>query len=75
MRDEYLEPVLASEREVSEEAGLRPRHLDEFVGQRELKEHLDIVLGAAKQRGQAADVICRVPTLLRSTKNNVAMFF
>ena len=57
MRDEFLEPVLASEREVSEEAGLRPRHLDEFVGQRELKEHLDIVLGAAKQRGQAADHI------------------
>jgi Holliday junction DNA helicase RuvB len=27
------------------------------VGQRELKEHLDIVLGAAKQRGQAADHI------------------
>lgn len=57
VRDEFLEPVLASEREVSEEAGLRPRHLDEFVGQRELKEHLDIVLGAAKQRGQAADHI------------------
>jgi Holliday junction DNA helicase RuvB len=43
--------------EVSDEAGLRPRQLDEFVGQRELKEHLDIVLGAAKQRGQAADHI------------------
>ncbi len=40
-----------------EEAGLRPRRLDEFVGQRELKEHLDIVLGAARQRGQAADHI------------------
>ncbi|MEI8287820.1 MAG: Holliday junction branch migration DNA helicase RuvB, partial [Actinomycetes bacterium] len=42
---------------MGEEAGLRPRALDEFVGQRELKEHLDIVLGAAKQRGQAADHI------------------
>ena len=57
MRDEFLEPAVASDREVSEEAGLRPRALDEFVGQRELKEHLDIVLGAAKQRGQAADHI------------------
>ncbi len=51
MRDEFLEPALTSDREMGEEAGLRPRALDEFVGQRELKEHLDIVLGAAKQRG------------------------
>ncbi|MEN9792375.1 MAG: Holliday junction branch migration helicase RuvB, partial [Actinomycetota bacterium] len=41
--------------ESSDDAGLRPRRLDEFVGQRELKEHLDIVLGAARMRGQAPD--------------------
>ncbi len=57
VRDEFLDPSPASEVEASDEAGLRPRQLDEFVGQRELKEHLDIVLGAAKQRGQAADHI------------------
>ena len=57
VRDEFLDPVVSSDMEVSDEAGLRPRQLDEFVGQRELKEHLDIVLGAAKQRGQAADHI------------------
>ena len=57
MRDEFLDSGVLSDREVAEESGLRPRHLDEFVGQRELKEHLDIVLGAAKQRGQAADHI------------------
>jgi Holliday junction DNA helicase RuvB len=57
VRDEFLDPALASEHEVSDEVSLRPRELDEFVGQRELKEHLDIVLGAAKQRGQAADHI------------------
>jgi Holliday junction DNA helicase RuvB len=57
VRDEFLEPIVASEREVVDEVSLRPRQLDEFVGQRELKEHLDIVLGAAKQRGQAADHI------------------
>src|SRR5207302_8169359 len=33
----------------------RPRRLDEFVGQREVKEHLSILLGAARKRGQAAD--------------------
>ncbi len=32
---------------------LRPRTLEEFVGQSEVKEHLAIVLGAAKQRGEA----------------------
>lgn len=57
MRDEFLEPSVSSDREVADEVNLRPRQLDEFVGQRELKEHLDIVLGAAKQRGQAADHI------------------
>jgi Holliday junction DNA helicase RuvB len=57
VRDEFLDPELASDHEVSDEVSLRPRELDEFVGQRELKEHLDIVLGAAKQRGQAADHI------------------
>ncbi|MGH9060222.1 MAG: Holliday junction branch migration DNA helicase RuvB [Acidimicrobiales bacterium] len=38
-----------------EEATLRPRRLDEFVGQRQLKEHLAIVLEAARRRSQAAD--------------------
>ena len=44
-----------SDGEQAEEAGLRPRRLDEFVGQAELKEHLTIVLEAARRRGQAAD--------------------
>jgi Holliday junction DNA helicase RuvB len=38
-----------------EEAGLRPRTLDEFVGQGQLVEHLRIVLEAALQRGQPVD--------------------
>jgi Holliday junction DNA helicase RuvB len=41
--------------DTTEDGGLRPRTLDEFVGQRELKEHLNIVLEAARRRGQAAD--------------------
>ncbi|MFM8554538.1 MAG: Holliday junction branch migration DNA helicase RuvB [Acidimicrobiales bacterium] len=57
VRDEFLDPGLQSETEQSDEAGLRPRELADFVGQRELKEHLDIVLSAARQRGQAADHI------------------
>ncbi len=55
MRDEFLDPAVGSEVEESVEAGLRPRALDEFVGQRELKEHLTIVLEAARMRGQSVD--------------------
>src|SRR3954447_25652643 len=40
---------------IGDEGGLRPRRLDEFVGQSELKEHLSIILEAARRRAQAAD--------------------
>ena len=40
-----------------EESHLRPRRLDEFVGQTELKEHLSILLQAAKGRGEPTDHI------------------
>src|SRR5215218_6150062 len=38
-----------------DEPGLRPRSLTDFVGQAELKEHLSVLLEAARQRGQSAD--------------------
>ena len=37
------------------EAALRPRTLDEFVGQGELKGHLDVLLGAAHKRREPVD--------------------
>ena len=55
MRDEFTDPGVTGDSEDVVDAGLRPRALDEFVGQRELKEHLSIVLEAARQRGQAVD--------------------
>ena len=56
MREEFLDPGVGDdEAELDAEAGLRPQALDEFVGQRELKEHLGIVLEAARQRSQAVD--------------------
>ncbi len=55
MRDEFLEPTVAGEHEDVVEAGLRPRLLADFVGQRELKEHLGIVIEAARRRGQSVD--------------------
>jgi holliday junction DNA helicase RuvB len=55
VRDEFLDPAPTDERDESDDTGLRPRSLAEFVGQAELKEHLQIVLEAARRRGQAAD--------------------
>jgi Holliday junction DNA helicase RuvB len=56
VRDEFLDPTAnATDIDRVDDVSLRPRRLDEFIGQRELKEHLAIVLEAAKRRGQAAD--------------------
>lgn len=66
MRDEILSPELTSDEvdiereaavrgELADEGGLRPHSLDEFVGQAELKEHLGIILEAARRRKQAVD--------------------
>jgi Holliday junction DNA helicase RuvB len=58
MRDEFLDPGVGHSENVDEEeleVGIRPRALDEFVGQGELKEHLKIVMEAARLREQAVD--------------------
>jgi len=55
VRDELLAPEPVEPGELSEEVSLRPRTLDDFVGQAELKDHLSIILEAARRRGQAAD--------------------
>jgi len=59
-REEVLNPEVietdhVDKDEVGEESGLRPRTLEEFVGQRELKDRLGIILEAAKARRKAAD--------------------
>jgi Holliday junction DNA helicase RuvB len=46
---------LANEMERNAEVSLRPTTLREFVGQRELVRHLEIVLGSARARHQTAD--------------------
>lgn len=47
--------MVAGPVEAVEETNLRPRRLAEFVGQAQLKEHLAIVLEAARRREQAVD--------------------
>jgi Holliday junction DNA helicase RuvB len=55
VREEFLDPGIEDDSTDPAEVGLRPQTLSEFVGQSELKEHLQIVLEAAKKRGQALD--------------------
>lgn len=55
MAREELLTVAADPVEMAEETTLRPRRLADFVGQRRLKEHLEILLTAASRRGQAVD--------------------
>lgn len=50
-----LKPTVHDRLEESEESGLRPKSLSDFVGQRDLKEKLGIVLEAARARGEAVD--------------------
>jgi holliday junction DNA helicase RuvB len=55
MREELLRAEETDDTERSLDTSLRPRTLEEFVGQRELKEHLNIILEAARRRSQAVD--------------------
>jgi Holliday junction DNA helicase RuvB len=51
---QFLAPVLADSEEELERS-LRPRTLDDFVGQERVKEQLKIALEAAQARGEALD--------------------
>ncbi|MDQ3952026.1 MAG: Holliday junction branch migration DNA helicase RuvB [Actinomycetota bacterium] len=53
MTDEVLAKAAGPE-DYEADRSLRPRTLDEFVGQPELKEHLGIVLQAARERNEPA---------------------
>ena len=54
MTKEMLAVTPADPIDEQAELSLRPRTLDEFIGQPELKEHLDIVLEAARARKEPA---------------------
>jgi Holliday junction DNA helicase RuvB len=55
VRDEGLLGVTPVPEEEEFEAGLRPRAMDEFVGQADLKERLAILVEAARGRGDSLD--------------------
>jgi holliday junction DNA helicase RuvB len=55
MSDDRLVNAAPMDDEVQYEAGLRPRSLDEYIGQDRVREQLQVSIAAAKQRGEALD--------------------
>jgi Holliday junction DNA helicase RuvB len=55
MREEGLLSTTRTLEDLDIEAGLRPRRLDEFVGQEDLKERLSILVEAASARDESVD--------------------
>ena len=55
MSDDRLVTSARVDEDVQYEAGLRPRTLDEYIGQDRVRENLTVSITAAKQRGEALD--------------------
>lgn len=55
MPDERLTTPSRVAEDAQEEAGLRPRRLDEYIGQDRVREQLHVSITAAKQRGEHLD--------------------
>jgi len=55
MSDVRLNSPMPTDDDLVFEAGLRPKRLDEFVGQPKIKENLSVFIEAAKKRGEALD--------------------
>jgi Holliday junction DNA helicase RuvB len=72
VREELLRAA-ADPVEAADEVALRPRRLDEFVGQPRLKEHLQILVAAARGRGQAVDhlLFAGAPGLGKTTLSGI----
>jgi Holliday junction DNA helicase RuvB len=55
MSDDRLVNASSMDDDVQYEAGLRPRSLNEYIGQDRVREQLQVSIDAAKQRGEALD--------------------
>ncbi|HJY34537.1 MAG TPA: AAA family ATPase, partial [Vicinamibacterales bacterium] len=54
MSDRIVAPARIDE-DVQYEAGLRPRSLDDYIGQDRIRENLQVAIAAARNRGEALD--------------------
>src|SRR5205823_3768497 len=55
MTDPRLVTAARVDDDAQDEAGLRPRRLDEYIGQERIRENLQVAIAAAKQRGEPLD--------------------
>jgi len=55
MSEDRLVAAASQADDIQYEAGLRPRTLDEYIGQDRVREQLHVAIAAAKQRGEALD--------------------
>ncbi|MFZ7320428.1 Holliday junction branch migration DNA helicase RuvB [Comamonas jiangduensis] len=55
VRSSAISPAPVNKHEEALERALRPKLLDEYVGQEKAREQLEIFIGAAKKRGEALD--------------------
>src|SRR3954465_6002930 len=55
MPDPRIVTAARVEEDAQYEAGLRPRSLDEYIGQDRVREQLQVSIAAARQRGEALD--------------------
>src|SRR3990170_4804151 len=55
MSDDRIVTAARVDEDVPYEAGLRPRTLDDYIGQARVRENLHVSIEAAKQRGEALD--------------------
>ncbi len=74
MEDEnLLIPTIQNEDEELQENSLRPKTLDEYIGQTKVKENMKIYIEAAKKRGEALDhvLLYGPPGLGKTTLSNI----
>src|SRR5437016_3173547 len=55
MTDPRIVTAARVDEDAQYEAGLRPRRLDEYIGQDRVRENLQVAIAAAKQRGEPLD--------------------
>ena len=73
MEENILNPVIQDEEEELQENSLRPKTLDEYIGQTKVKENMRVYIEAAKKREEALDhvLLYGPPGLGKTTLSNI----
>ena len=73
MNDDRIIAASASREDEAIEASIRPKRLDEYLGQQPVREQMQIYIEAAKGRGEALDhvLIFGPPGLGKTTLSHV----